>query len=103
MARTSPPKPPEPEIRIVDNPGAPEVFANGVIGAFLNNGNIHITLGSRRCDYSRQPNVFTDVVIGRLVIPFAAAENAVQFLADFMERMKQIAADPSSSAPRTLQ
>jgi hypothetical protein len=87
---------------MLDNPGAPDVFADAVAGAFLTNGNVHMTFLSRRCDYSQNPNVFTDVIIGRLVMPFAAVENAVNFLSDFVERMKKQLANPPD-APRTLQ
>ena len=100
MANTSPEDPPA---QFVDNVGSGDVFADAVAGAFLTNGNVHITLVSRRCDYSRQPNVFSDVVIGRIVMPLVAVENAAQFLTDFVERMKKQLANPQANAPKTLQ
>jgi hypothetical protein len=98
-------KSPEAEIPIpvIDNIGAPDVFADRVSGAFLTNGNVHISLVSRRCDHSKQPGVFSDVVIGRLVMPFAAAEELVRFLGDFVERMKKQIANPPIDGPKTLQ
>ena|ERR1041384_2853032 len=95
MAKTSP----QPAVTILDNPASGDVFTDGVIGVFLLNGNVHITLGSHRSDYSKQPNVFHDVVIGRVVMPFVAAENAVQFLGEFLTRMKQQAATAPPDTP----
>jgi hypothetical protein len=76
-------------IPVVSNLGAPDIFADGAFGAFVTNGNIHITLVSRRCDYSTQPNSLSDVVIGRLVMPLAAAEKMAQFLGDCLETVKR--------------
>jgi len=90
-------------IPIIDSPLAPDVFADDAIGVFLNNGNVHITFTSRRCDYTQTPSFFTNVVIGRLVMPFFGAEGMVKFLADFVERMKKQAASPPLEAPKTLQ
>ena len=83
--------------------GAPDVFADGCVGAFLTSGNVHMTLTSRRCDYSRPPGVFSDVVIGRIVMPLAAAENMAQFLTEFVARMRAQLANMPADAPRTMQ
>jgi hypothetical protein len=99
MANTPETVAPPTTIPVVDNIGAPDVFADGLIGAFLDNGNVHMTFVSRRCDYSRNPNFFSDVVIGRLIMPLAAAENAAKFLSDFVERMK---AQIEAQAPGTI-
>lgn len=90
-------------VKIVNSASAPEIFADLVSGVFLNNGNVHITLTSRHCDYGSVPNVFSDVVVGRLVMPFAAAENMVEFLGNFLERMKKQAASPPVDAPKMMQ
>jgi hypothetical protein len=62
-----------------------------------------MTFASRRCDYSKNPNMFQDVVIGRLVMPFAATDNMVAFLTDFLARMKKQIANPPIEAPKVLQ
>ncbi len=90
-------------VKIVDNVLAPELFADLVSGVFLNNGNVHLTLTSRQCDYASLPNVFSDVVVGRIIMPFSAADNLVQFLGNFVERMKKQAASPPIDAPKMLQ
>ena len=94
--------PDDPPIAVGNDPSAPEVFVDGAAGVFLNNGNIHITFTSRQCDYSRQPNVFTDKVVARLVMPFSGAENLAQFLTEFVDRMKRQAASPTD-AQKTIQ
>jgi hypothetical protein len=107
MTNTPDPMPsPIPEsaaVPLVDNPLAPDVFTDRVTGAFLNNGNVHITLVSRRCDYSKNPPFFSDVVIGRLVMPFNETEAAARFLLDFVERMKKVHEVTSPEVPKTLQ
>jgi hypothetical protein len=90
-------------VSILDLPHAPDVFADRLHGAFLCNGNIHMTLVSRRCDYAAQPSAFTDTVIGRLVMPFDAAERAAKFLLEFVERMKKVHSAASPEMPKTLQ
>ncbi len=75
-------------IAFTANPDASDTFADSAVGAFVNNGNVHITLAIRRCDYSRQPNVLSDVVVGRLIMPLAAAERMAQFLTDCVRKVK---------------
>ena len=53
---------------------APDIFADGAVGAFVNNGNVHITLVARRGDYDSLPSRLIDVEIGRLVMPLPAGE-----------------------------
>jgi hypothetical protein len=92
----------EKSIPIVANPDGPDIFADGAVGAFLTNGNVHITLVARRCDYSSQPSTLSDVVIGRLVMPLPAAEKMASFLGDCLETMKRQTA-VETNALRTLQ
>jgi hypothetical protein len=62
MAKTSP----GPKVRFVDNPEAPEIFADAAKGVFLLNGNVHLTFTSRRSDYSNdQPGALNGHKIGR--------------------------------------
>ncbi len=93
----------EPKLAIIPNVGASDVFADHIVGAFLTNGNVHMTFAARRCDYSVQPNVFVDAVIGRLVMPMVAVENMIEFLSGFVARMKEQPAHISGDAPNTLQ
>lgn len=103
MSNTPEPATERDTVVLIDNPLAPDVFADRIAGAFLTNGNVHMTFLSRRCDYTKTPNVFQDVVIGRLVMPFAEAEGTARFLLDFVERMKKVHGVTSPDAPKTLQ
>ena len=88
---------------LVDNPGAPDVFADAIIGAFLKDGNVHMTFASRRCDYTKDPNLYVDVVIGRLILPLAVAEHMVQFLGQTLPTLKSAMANIVTDAPTTAQ
>jgi hypothetical protein len=90
-------------VTTVDNIGAPDVFADGLAGAFLTNGNVHMTFVTRRCDYTKQPNLFSDLVIGRLIMPLAAVENVAQFLNGYLERLRTQPPDLISDGPKTIQ
>jgi hypothetical protein len=90
-------------IPLIDSALAPDLFADGVPGVILNDGNVHITFSSRRCDHGQATAVFSNVVTHRLVMPIRSAENMVQFLSDFLERMKKQAASPPLDSPKTLQ
>lgn len=78
----------------IDTPHAPDVFADVATGFFHLNGNIKITFESLRVDHSTSPGPVHRVVIGRLVMPVAAAEALAKGLLDFIESQR------SSSAPQ---
>jgi hypothetical protein len=59
----------------LDNPQAPEVFADALTGAAFLQNNIKLTFESLRVNYVSTPGPTTRVVIGTLVLPIAAAEN----------------------------
>lgn len=84
---------------IVNNAHAPEVFADSCIGLLLQDGNIRFTFGSLRSDYGSQPQAGL-VVVGRLVMPLARAEELQRFLAKFIADTK--AGNVPQGAPRTL-
>jgi hypothetical protein len=79
----------QPTMTFLDNPHAPDVFADALTGFFLLNGNIRLTFESARVNHSTSPGPVTRVVIGRLVIPIAIAENMAKELLAFIEQMKQ--------------
>jgi hypothetical protein len=84
---------------VVENLHAPEVFADLCVGAFLQNGALHITFASMRMDHGIEPNVSRPVVIARLVMPFGAADNMQRFLAGVIDQLK---AQAASQGGRTL-
>ena len=84
----------------LDNPHAPDVYADSASGFFVLGGNIKITFESARVDHSTSPGPVNRVVIGRLVMPIAHAEALARGLIDFIE--KQRASDQAQSSS-TLQ
>lgn len=67
--------PPGTAMGFIDNPHAPDIFADGLTGFFLLNGNIRLTFESARVSHAASPGPVNRVVIGRLVMPVDAAEN----------------------------
>jgi len=78
----------QPTPALIDNPLAPDVFADEATGFFLVAGNVRITFSSYRVNHATSPGPVNRVVIGRLVMPLAAAEAFQAGLADFIARMK---------------
>jgi hypothetical protein len=62
--------PATPTVSFLDNPHAPDVFADNATGFFNLNGNIRITFESVRVNHVTSPGPMTRVVIGRLVARF---------------------------------
>jgi hypothetical protein len=75
---------PDVAISYVDNPGAPDVFADEASGFFVRNGVISITFAAARIDHSTAPGPINRVVIGRLVMPVSGAQNLAVGLYDFL-------------------
>jgi hypothetical protein len=92
----------EKPIPILANLDAPDIFAESAYGAFITNGNVHITLVARRSDHGNSSGNLVDVVIGRLIMPLAAAEKMAQFVGDCLEAIKS-QASVATNAQRTLQ
>src|SRR5262245_24146818 len=75
---------PSVKVSFVDAPFAPDVFADEASGFFVRNGIISITFASARCDHSSSPGPVNRVVIGRLVMPVAGAQDLAVGLYDFL-------------------
>ena len=87
MANTTPAGAPP----LIDNPVAPEGFADELTGVFLWNGNVHFTFATLRSDYRTDPGnpgVMSRVVMGRLVMPLAAARGLHEFLGRWLDGLK---------------
>jgi hypothetical protein len=84
------------EVTFVDNPHAPEVFADAVTGYFLLNGTISMTFEAARVDHKASPGPVSRVVIGRLRMPVSAAQGLALGLYDYL--VKQ-GLDPSQMGP----
>jgi hypothetical protein len=90
----------EPEF--IDNPHAPDVFADGATGFFIFGGNLRITFESLRCNHITSPGPVNRVVIGRLVMPAGMAENMARGILHFLETQRSNPDAPPQAKP-TLQ
>ncbi|MBZ9874986.1 hypothetical protein LB542_29575 [Mesorhizobium sp. BR1-1-9] len=72
----------------LDNPHAPDVYADAATGFFAWGGNIKITFESARVDHSSSPGPVNRVVSGRLVMPIGQAEALAKGLLDFIEKQR---------------
>jgi hypothetical protein len=80
-----PDNPPVPAL--IDNMLAPEVFSDGAISFFLFNGVVRVVLTSLRAPQGvATPGQPIPVVIARLTMPVAAAQNLALGLNDFLEK-----------------
>jgi len=98
MTQSSPGNPP---VSFIDNPHAPEVYADSVSGLFVHNGNVRLTFESARVNHATTPGPINRVVIGRVVLPFAAAEQLRDFLIGFLR--DHGSAPRAQEAPPTIQ
>jgi hypothetical protein len=83
MTRKATKPPPKADTSLVENPNAPEVFADGAAGLFAHGGNIRITFESVRAVHAPQPTR-NRVVVARVILPIAAAEVMARNLLEFI-------------------
>ena len=65
---------------LIDNPLAPEFYADEATGFFIHQGNLSITFSSARVDHRSDPGPVSRVVVGRVVLPVGAAVGLYDFL-----------------------
>lgn len=88
----------------IDNPLAPEWFADEAAGALWHNGNLRITLESLRANHAAaQPAPLSRIVVGTLVMPIAAAEAMARLILVAIENAKNAAGNSPQTTPTTLQ
>jgi hypothetical protein len=86
----------KPQTRVVfmDDPHAPELYADVVSGFFLHNGNISLTFDAARYDHSNAGAV-NRVVTARIVLPIRGAQGLALSLFDFLKKQ---GLDPTKAA-----
>ena len=92
MANSAPPSLPP----LIDNPFADEFFADEATGFYVHQGNISITFSSARVDHRSNPGPVSRVVVGRVVLPIAAAAGLAVELYDLLKKM---GIDPARPTP----
>jgi hypothetical protein len=91
-----------PEMQFVDNPLAPDIFADGLSGRFLKDGNVRMTFETVRMSHVSSSAPKYRVVIGRLVMPIDAAENMARDVLNFIQtiRSQSVPSAQSSGAAK---
>lgn len=84
----------------IDNPHAPDIFADSVTGFFIFGGNLRMAFESLRIDHTTSPGPANRVVIGRLVMPLEAAEGMAKGILDFIETRRAQQNAPTQSTAK---
>jgi hypothetical protein len=76
----------------VDNPHAPDVFADGPSGIAYFGGVVRLTFESTRVSHITSPGPIHRVVIGRLAMPIGGAKALRDLLTDYLKKIENQAA-----------
>ena len=87
---------------LVDNPAAPDMFADEAVGCYSTHNTLRITLASARADHTSTPASKSTVVVGRLIIPLTALEGFHKMLTTVLTNMKTRGSG-TDIGPHTLQ
>ena len=82
--------------KLIEAPGAPEIFVDGVCGFFLHNQNLRIAFEASRVDHAANLGPVTRLIVARVVLPAAGARALAVGLFDFLKKM---GLDPGKVAP----
>jgi hypothetical protein len=88
-------------VNFIDNPHAPDVFADGAAGFFNLSGTIRISLEAGRVNHVTSPGPINRVVIARLVMPIDAAEALAKGLLDFITQQRTAQNPPAQTTAPT--
>ncbi len=72
----------------VDNPLAPDIFADACAGIYIMNGTMKMTLESCRSNHGAEQATVNRVVIGRIVMPIVAAEAMARAILEEVDRRR---------------
>jgi hypothetical protein len=89
-----PPKPPVP--RLNDSPHAPVFYVDEVSGGGPNGSTFNLTFARVQFDYSEGKARAYKQVVMRLVMPTAALQHAVKFVADSLAKAAEAAPPPTA-------
>ena len=65
-------QPTQPPLPLIDNPFAPEFFADEATGFFIHQGNVSITFSAARVDHRANPGPVSRVVVARVILRLSA-------------------------------
>ena len=91
-------------VNFMDNPHAPDVFADRVTGIAFYSGVIRLTFETSRADHSTSPGPVNRVVIGRLIMPLDGVKGLRDLLIEHIDKIeKQGTGVPPAPGPVTVQ
>jgi hypothetical protein len=90
---------PQPTVKFLDNPHAPDIFADGATGVFDFQGVIRITLEVGRVNHVTSPGPINRVVIGRLAMPRDQAKAMALLILERINAVDENRAAPAQSVP----
>ena len=85
------------EVRFLDDPRAPDIFASNATGFFHIGETVMITLEAAHVDHSTSPGPINRVVVGRLVMPLGGANALAVGLFDFLKTQGLIREEDGAS------
>jgi hypothetical protein len=91
---------PQPGPVLLDDPFAPEFFASACCGFSIGQGNVTLTFETGRCNHFDANSTMSRVVVGRVIMPAAAAQALVLQLNAALE---QSGLSPSQAAAAGMQ
>jgi len=89
-------------LALIENPFAPDLFADEAVGFLVVNNTMRITFASAKADHTTNAGTKTRVVTGRLVMPVAAADGLHRLLTTLIDNMKSLN-QPANIETHTLQ
>jgi hypothetical protein len=82
MARDAPKAP---QIAFIDNPTAPELFADEAVGFFVHGGVVRITFATATASHATSPGPVSRVVTARIAMTIDGAQGLALGLFDFLK------------------
>lgn len=73
---------------LVDDPLAPQIYADNFAGLVFNQGNLNLTFAATQADHTKDPAANRRMVTGRLVMPATALADLHTNLGHFLKDLE---------------
>ncbi|MBI3678099.1 MAG: hypothetical protein HY243_15935 [Proteobacteria bacterium] len=94
--------PETPTIPLIDNPLAPDIYADGLTGFFVVGNSLRMTLESVRANYTKAGAPPVRVVVGRLNMQIDRAEDLAKSILNLVAQHKAQASAPAPQGTPTV-